>query len=83
MKKSCLIGGLGPRAQIPFLSNNALGRQSQDIEASISYKTEVLRGSYSDSRVKEWGVFNCVAIEALSAIFEHGWLQAKACICTS
>ena len=51
MKKSYLNGGLGPRAQIPFLSNNALGRQSQDIEASISYKTEVLRGSYSDSRV--------------------------------
>lgn len=56
----------------PFLSNNALRRQSQDIEASISYQTKVLGGCYCDSRVKEWRVFYSVAIEALSTVFEHG-----------
>lgn len=56
----------------PFLSNNTLGRQSQDIEASIAYETKVLGGSYGDSRVKEWRVFNSVTIEALSTVFEHG-----------
>ncbi len=67
---------------IPFLSNDTLGRQSQDIKASISYQTEVLGGSYRDSRVKERRVFDSVAIEALSAVFEHGWLRGNTCICT-
>lgn len=58
--------------EVPFLSNNTLGRQSQDIEASIPYESKVLGGSYGDSRVKEWRVFDSVAIEALSAVFEHG-----------
>lgn len=57
---------------IPFLGNNALWRQSQDIEASIPYQTKVLGGSYSDSTIKEWRVFDSVAVEALSAVFEHG-----------
>ena len=58
----------------PFLSDDTLGCQSQDIEASIPYKSKVLGGSYGDSRVKEWRVLDSVAIEALSAVFEHGWL---------
>ena len=62
------------RGELPFLSNDTLGRQSQDIEASIPYEPKVLGGSYGDSRVKEWRVFDGIAIEALSAVFEHRWL---------
>lgn len=69
-----LNGGLVKGEEIPFLSNDSLGRQSQDIETSIPHESKVLGGSYGDSRVKEWRVFDSVAIEALSAVFEHGWL---------
>lgn len=40
----------------------------------------MLRGSYGDSRVKEWGVFDSVAIEALSAVFEHSCLGGRSCL---
>lgn len=59
---------------VPFLSNDSFGCQAQYIKAAIAYKTEVLGGSHSDSRVKEGRVFDSVAIEALSAVFEHCWL---------
>ena len=67
-----LIGTIGRGGIIPFLSNDTFRRQAQDIEASVSYETKVLGGSYGDSRVKEWRVLDSVAIEALSAVFEHG-----------
>lgn len=40
--------------ELPFLSDDTLGCQSQDIEASIPYESKVLGGSYGDSGVKEW-----------------------------
>lgn len=68
---------------IPFVRDDALGRQTQDVEASVSHETKMLRGGYGDSRVKEWGVFNSVAIEAWSAEFEHGYSGGRrGCMCT-
>ena len=72
MKRGYRCGGWEAGGYIPFFSNDALTRQSQNIETSISYQTKVLRGSYSDSRVKERRVFDGVAIEALGAKLEHG-----------
>ena len=69
------VAGTAIRAQgVPFLSNDSFGCQTQYIKAAIAYKTKVLGGSYSDSRIKKGRVLDSVAIEALGTVFEHGWL---------
>lgn len=55
----------------PFLGNDALGGQAQYMKAAITHQAEVRGRGYSDARIEERGVFDSVAIEALSAVFEH------------
>ena len=55
----------------PFLRDDALGRQSQDVEPSIAHQSEVGGGGYCYARVEEGGVLHGLAIESLGAVFEH------------
>lgn len=56
---------------LPFLSDDAVGRQAQYIESSIAYKAKV--GGCSDcyAGVEEGRVLDTVAVETLSPELEH------------
>lgn len=61
----------GAIALLPFFGNDALGRQAQYVEAAIAHEAEIRCRGYGDARIEEGGVFDGVAIETLSAVFEH------------
>lgn len=56
---------------LPFLRDDALGRQTEDVEPSIADEAEIRGGGDGYPGVEEGGVFDGVAIEALGAELEH------------
>lgn len=58
-------------AHLPLEALYALRRQLQNEESAIADKAVVRRRCYRDAVVEEWGVLNCVALEALGVEFEH------------
>lgn len=56
---------------IPFLRNDALRRQPQDIQSAIAHEPKVGRRCYGDPRVKEGRILHGVSIEALGTELEH------------
>lgn len=55
----------------PFLRCNSFCCEVQDVEPPISHETVVGRGCHCDFGVNKRGVFDSVAIEALSAELQH------------
>lgn len=55
----------------PFLRDNSVRCQAEDIQPSVADQAIVGRRCNGDFGIKKWGVLHSVAIEALGTVLEH------------
>lgn len=60
------------RNHIPLFSDDAVGRQPENVEAPVAHEAKVGRGCDRDARIEEGAVLDRVAVEALGPELEHG-----------
>lgn len=56
----------------PLLCYYAVRCQTENIQASVSYQTEVRGACNGYARIEEWRVLDAIAVEALCSVLQHG-----------